>query len=98
MAIMEIVISPRGGAGVSLSSYIARAIRVLNEAGLEHQTHAMGTNVEGSVEQLFAVAAQMHEAVFGGEIARVVTTIKIDDRRDKEVRMADKPASLASKL
>jgi uncharacterized protein (TIGR00106 family) len=98
MAIMEIVISPRGGASVSLSPFIARAVRVLDAAGLEHQTHAMGTNVEGTPEQLFAVAAQMHEAAFGGEIARVVTTIKIDDRRDKQVRMADKPASLAAKL
>ena len=98
MAIMEISVSPRGGPGVSLSPYIAKAIRVLDEAGLVHETHAMGTNVEGPVEQLIAVAAKMHEAVFGDEIARVVTAIKIDDRRDKEVKMADKPRSVLSKV
>ena len=98
MAIMEIILSPRGGPGVSLSTYIARAMHVIDEAGLAHETHAMGTNVEGSAEELFRVAEKMHEAAFGDEISRVVTTIKFDDRRDKEVHLADKPAALARKL
>jgi uncharacterized protein (TIGR00106 family) len=97
MAILEISASPRGGEGVSLSQYVARALKELEQSGLNYETHAMGTNVEGPVEQLFAVAQRVHEACFGDEIKRVVTAIKIDDRRDKAVRMADKIASVRGK-
>jgi uncharacterized protein YqgV (UPF0045/DUF77 family) len=40
----------------------------------------------------------MHEQVFGEGVARVVTTIKIDDRRDKAQSMKGKVDSLKKKL
>ena len=98
MAILEISVSPRGGPDVSLSRYIVRAIKVLRDSGLEHETHAMGTIIEGPTDRLFAVVQQMHEACFGDEIKRVVTTIKIDDRRDKQFTMKGKIAAIESKL
>lgn len=98
MAIMQIVISPRGAPGVSLSPYIARAIRVLQASGLPHEEHSMGTNVEGSTAELLKLAAEMHEATFGDDLSRVVLELKIDDRRDKVVALGDKQRSLQSKV
>ena len=98
MAILQISVSPRGGPGVSLSRYVARALRALEASGLKHQTHAMGTIIEGDPEQLFAVVQKMHEAAFGGDIQRVVTEIKLDDRRDKTATLDDKVASVRDKL
>jgi uncharacterized protein (TIGR00106 family) len=98
MAILEISVSPRGGPDVGLSKYVVRALQVLKESGLKYETHAMGTLIEGESAQLFAVVQQMHEACFGDEIQRVVTSIKIDDRRDKAHTMAGKVASVTSKL
>jgi uncharacterized protein (TIGR00106 family) len=98
MAMMEISVSPRGAPTLSLSTYVARALRALGTTDLSHQTHAMGTIIEGPVDQLFKVAELMHEACFGDEIQRVVTAIKIDDRRDISRNMAEKLDSLESKL
>lgn len=95
---MEISVSPRGAPTISLSTYIARALRALGTSGLSHQTHAMGTIVEGPIDQLFKVAAMMHEACFDDEILRVVTAIKIDDRRDIVRSMQDKVDSVVAKL
>jgi uncharacterized protein (TIGR00106 family) len=98
MAILEISVSPRGGADVSLSKYVARALQALKDSGLKYETHAMGTIIEGGTAELFAVVQRMHEACFGDEIKRVVTSIKIDDRRDRPHTIEGKVASVTSKL
>ena len=59
----------------------------------------MGTIVESdTVEELFNAAAGMHNAVFNCGVERVVTTIKIDDRRDKKLSMNGKVKSVQQKL
>ncbi|MCB9557977.1 MAG: MTH1187 family thiamine-binding protein [Deltaproteobacteria bacterium] len=101
MALLEISVSPRGGQGVGISQYVARALRVLKDSGLAHQTHAMGTVIEGDIDALFEIAQRMHAACFdpaGEEILRVVTSIKIDDRRDKQATMQSKVDALAARL
>ena len=98
MAILEISVSARGGAGVGLSKYVARAVKVLKDSGLKYQTHAMGTLIEGETADLFAIVEKMHEAPFGEEISRVVTSIKIDDRRDKKVSFEDKVRAVSEKV
>jgi len=40
----------------------------------------------------------MHEEIFGEGVARVLTTVKIDDRRDKAQSMKAKLHSLKKKL
>ena len=45
-----------------------------------------------------ALAARMHEAGFAEGAGRVVTTIKIDDRRDRQAAIADKVASVKKRL
>jgi uncharacterized protein (TIGR00106 family) len=98
MAIMEIVVSPRGE-GTSVSRWMVPAMQVLDDSGLRHETHAMGTNVEGAPADLFALAQRMHEACVGQDgVGRVVTTIKIDDRLDKPMTFESKLASLQSRL
>jgi len=47
---------------------------------------------------ILAVAKKMHEGVFGKGVARVLTTVKIDDRRDKAQGMKEKVDSLKKKL
>ena len=43
----------------------------------------MGTIIEGPLEQVLELAQRMHEVPFALGSKRVLTTIKIDDRRDK---------------
>jgi uncharacterized protein (TIGR00106 family) len=98
MALMEITVVPFG-VGVSLSSHVAEAIRVLqNTPGIEYETHSMGTVVRGEVKQLLDLAGRMHQAVLAAGAVRVSTTLRIDDRTDKEVTLQSKLKSLKEKL
>ena len=92
MAIVDISIVPVGTPTPSLSQYIARAVQVLRgEPGIKYELTAMGTIIEGDLERLLALAGRMHRSVFEAGVMRVVTTIKIDERRDK-------PSSIGSKV
>ncbi len=99
MAIAEISIVPLGTRTPSLSEYVARAIKVLEqEKGVKYEITPMGTVLEGDLDRVLAVVRKMHEAVFGGDVSRVLTTIKIDDRRDKVQGMREKVDSVKKKL
>jgi uncharacterized protein (TIGR00106 family) len=99
MAIVEISIVPLGTKTPSVSQYVARAIKVLEkEKDIKYEITPMGTIVEGDLDRILAVVRKMHEGVFGEGVARVSTTVKIDDRRDKAQGMKDKVDSLRKKL
>ena len=67
--------------------------------GIKYHLTSMGTIVEAdSVKQLFDIAGRMHHAVLKQGIQRVVTAIKIDDRKDKRLTMNGKIKSLQGKL
>ncbi len=89
--IAEIVTSPVGE-GVSLSKFVKEAIKEIdNYPGIRVLHHPMGTVIEAdSVDQVMEVTKLAHEAIFRAGAKRVVTTLKIDDRRDKDRRMEDK--------
>ena len=97
MAIVEVSIVPIGTESTSLSSYVANCLRVLKDSGLTHELHAMGTIIEGDLQELFAVIRKMHEVPFMEGAQRVVTSIKLDDRRDKESTSRKKVASVLDK-
>lgn len=95
MAIVEISIVPVGTRTASVSRYVARAVKLLEGAsGIRYETTAMGTIIEGDLDCILRLVREMHESVFDGEVMRAVTTIKIDDRRDKPLTIEGKLASL----
>ena len=95
MALLEITVVPLGTGGVSLGSWIAGLAALLEQSGLPFSLHDMGTTVEGSADELFAVARQLHEHCFLQGAPRVYTIMKIDDRRDRKVSIGDKVASIS---
>jgi uncharacterized protein (TIGR00106 family) len=97
MAIMEVSVIPIG-VGPSVSSYVADCIRVLKKAKVSYELTAMGTNVEGSLNTLVRLALKMHQVPFSRGARRVVTTIKIDDRRDKKISIAGKKRAVQARL
>ena len=99
MAIAEVSIIPLGTKTPSVSKYLARACKALpEEKNIKYELTSMGTIIEGDLEDILRVVRNMHEAIFSDEIMRVVTTIKIDDRRDKPLTMRGKIESLLKKL
>lgn len=90
---------PIGTASTGLSRYIAQAIEVLDISGLKYQITPMGTVIEGDLEEVIEVCRKMHESLFTNpEIKRVLTTIKIDDRRNKKSEMEEKVRSVEKQL
>lgn len=90
--IAEVSIVPIGMTGPSLSPYVSACLHILeNTPDIKYQLTAMGTIIEGPLEQVLELIQQMHEVPFRMGMQRVVTNIKIDDRRDK-------PASIESKV
>ena len=99
MAIVEVTVVPLGTKTPSVSQYVARAIKVLErEKDLKYETTAMGTIIEGNLDRILVVVRKMHEEIFGEGVARVITTVKIDDRRDKTQSVKAKLNSLEKKL
>jgi uncharacterized protein (TIGR00106 family) len=58
----------------------------------------MGTIIEGDLDKILAVVRKMHEGTFGEGVARVLTTVKIDDRRDRAQGIKEKLNSLRREL
>ena len=99
MAIAEVSIIPLGTKTASVSRYVARAIRALRqEENIKYEITSMGTIIEGDLEEVLRVVKKMHQSTFGEGVTRVVTTIKIDDRRDKPLSPSGKIESLLKEL
>lgn len=99
MAMMDISIVPVGTQSPSVSQYVADAVRILRgEPGIKYELTAMGTIIEGDLEHLLILAGKMHQSAFNAGVKRVVTTIRIDDRRDKPLTIQGKIKSVKEKL
>ena len=99
VAVVDITVVPIGTGTVSLSEYVAGCVRILQEAeGITYQLTPMSTIIEGELDRVFEVARLMHEQPFARGIGRVVTTIRIDDRRDRELTAAGKVAAVKARL
>jgi uncharacterized protein (TIGR00106 family) len=98
VATAEVQIVPVGTGGSSMGDYLAESVKAARERGLSPKVGATGTVLEGDVAKLLDGARAMHEAAFRRGLQRVVTTITIDDRRDKPSSAEQKVESLGKRL
>jgi len=98
MAVVEVSIVPLGLSTTSLSEQVALVLEPLKRSGLNYSLTAMGTIIEGDLEEVMKCVLKMHEIPFHKGMGRVYTTIKIDDRRDKPTTIEGKVHSVVSKL
>jgi len=99
VALVEVSIIPLGTGTASVSQYVAQAVGVLKgKNDIKYEMTAMGTIIEGDLERILSLVREMHGAVFGAGVVRVVTTVTIDERRDKASTAASKVGSLKTKL
>ena len=97
--IAEISVIPLGTATTSLSHYIAACIDTIKQApDISYQLTAIGTIIQGPLERVLELAQKMHEAPFAQGAKRVVTNIKIDDRRDKPITIASKVEAVIEQI
>lgn len=88
MAIVEVNVTPVGTAQPSISSYIARCYDVIkNEEGIKFFVTPMSTVLEGDLDRVLEVVKKIHRVPFRDGIQRVLTSVTIDERTDKEDSM-----------
>ncbi len=84
--VAEVAVVPIGTGDAGLSHYIAACLEILEgREDLSYQLTPMGTVIEGSLEKVLEVTRQMHEVPFDRGASRVVTSLKIDERRGQTV-------------
>ena len=98
MAVVEVSIVPIGVQGTSLSHYVAEAVKILRTSSLRFELTAMGTIVSGDLDEIWKVVRRMHESCFELGAPRVLTQVKIDDRRDRPGSPDQKVQSVMEKL
>ena len=79
------------GTGTSASRYVRAVHRVLRESGLKFVPGPMSTSIEaGSMKEIFEVVEKADDVLAGMKTKKIVTTIKIDHRLDKEISIETK--------
>lgn len=96
MIIAEVSIVPVGTPTPGVSAYVKAALEELKkQGGIRVEAGAMGTVIEApGIGDVFNAVEKAHDAVFAMGVQRVLTEIKIDERRDKDATIESKTGSL----
>lgn len=73
----------------SLSPYVARVIKIVEQSGLPYQLGAMGTSLEGDYEQVMEVIQRCHNEL-RKDCERVYLTIAVDSKTGDSGRIETK--------
>lgn len=85
------------GKDESVSQYVAECIRIVEASHLDYRLTPMGTVLEGEYGEVMSVIAECHRAV-STACPRVLTTIRIDDRRGVSDGLNSKVRSVEIKV
>ena len=96
MVLLEFSIAPLEK-GASVSEYVARSLKIIDASGLDYRLHAMGTIIEGELDQVLGVLRECMEAM-SSDCDRITCTAKMDFRRGYSGRLATKVESVELKL
>lgn len=79
LVLLEFSVVPVGK-GESVSQYVAECLKIVESSRLRYKINPMGTVLEGEYDEVMNVVKACHSRVL--ELCpRVVTTVRIDDRR-----------------
>jgi uncharacterized protein (TIGR00106 family) len=88
MVLLDFSMTPLGK-GESVSSFVARCLEVVVASGLDYRIHAMGTTLEGKLDEALAVVRRCFEAL-ATDCDRISCSIKIDYRKGPGGRLRSK--------
>ncbi len=86
------------GKGVSVSSYVAEAEKILERRGLNPRLHAYGTNLEGEWEEVMDAVREVHERLHQMGVPRISSSMRFGTRTDREQSGEDKIRSVEAKM
>jgi uncharacterized protein (TIGR00106 family) len=90
VATADLTVIGLGRQSASASEYIAEMQRRLQaQDKVRFKLHAMGTELEGQVEDILEMVRQLHNVPFEAGLPRVYTVLKLDERMDKPMQTLD---------
>ena len=100
MATADVSIIASGRASASASEYVAEMHRRLKaQDKVRYKLHAMGTELEGTLEDILDTVRVLHNVPFEAGLPRVYTVLKIDERMDKPTQtLEDKVESVEQQM
>ena len=100
MATAEVSIIGLGRASASASEYVAEMQRRLaRQDRVGYAMHAMGTELEGTVDDILEVVRELHRVPLEAGLPRVYTVLKLDERADRpDQTLEDKVRSVQDRL
>ncbi|MCX8206275.1 MAG: MTH1187 family thiamine-binding protein [Methanothrix sp.] len=94
MIVAEFSVIPMG-AGTSAGRYIRAVHEMLKSSGIRFVPGAMSTAIEAeSIEQVCMIIERANKILTDMEVQRVITTVMIDYRLDKEISIDTKLKAL----
>lgn len=96
MVLLEFSMFPLGQ-GESVSASVARTLDIIDRSGLDYRLHAMGTIIEGEIDELLELLQQCFLAM-AEENDRVTCTAKFDMRQGASGRLESKVARVEEQL
>ncbi|MBS3922310.1 MAG: MTH1187 family thiamine-binding protein [Nitrosarchaeum sp.] len=92
----EISVYPIGTSETSVSFYIAKGIEAIkNMKEIRYEINPMGTVLESdNIDKIYEASKTIMEVVHNLGVSRVEVILKIDSRKDKQVKMEDKVESI----
>ncbi len=94
--LMDLSVIPLGR-GRSISADIAGLVKIIEASHLDYRLTAAGTILEGTWDQLMAVANKCHTEM-RNKTGRVITLMKLDDYEDRTGRLTAAVASVEAKV
>jgi uncharacterized protein (TIGR00106 family) len=83
--------------GESVSAYVSRAVKIIQESGLPYKLGPMGTCIEGEWDEAMTLVDRCFQAL-KQDCSRIYMTIKIDYRSGAVNRMEGKIRSVERKV
>jgi len=81
------------GKRVSLSAYVGKILDIIDKSRLDYKLTSIGTIVEGDFNKVMSLIAKCHKAILK-DCNRVITNIKIDDKKGAKGAMTKKVKSV----
>ena len=87
----EISVTPIGSDVTSMRAYVDDAVDAIRQTGVSYRVTEMGTNVEGSFDDLLRAFRAAHDACLRRGVGRVLASLRVDDRLDQPERLEPAP-------
>jgi uncharacterized protein (TIGR00106 family) len=83
--------------GESVSPYVARCIKIIEESGLDFETGSMGTCIEGEWDAVMETVSKCMKSL-ERDCSRIYMTMKADARRNRKEALKGKVDSVRRRL